>query len=115
MRKGLQVVARSLHSSHDLGFLCGRAPDTRHVYLITGLPQSKRHITRIYAAHSPAQRHNNHLAPCRRVVDCGRNRRNCASAKFSKNEVRLEVCNRSNAKSITLNFMVCLLNWNATT
>src|ERR1700746_2271194 len=93
MRERLQTVGRSMDPLHDLGLVCRSAPDTRHVYFISGLPQSKRHITQIYAAYSPAQRHNIDLAPCWRIVDYGRDRCNCRPAKVSKNEVRLEVCN----------------------
>ena len=58
LSKRLQLIARSLDPSYDLRLLCGSVPYTRHVYLITGLPQSIRHVTQIDAANSPAQRHN---------------------------------------------------------
>src|SRR5215469_15314273 len=107
MGEGLQIVARSLYPSHDLGLLPGIAPDTRHVYLITGLPQCKRHVTRIYAANSPAQRHNDHLAGCWRIADGRLDRRNCALTKFPKKEVRLKVCNRRLKKAAcSLSFQI---------
>src|ERR1700757_3418706 len=90
MRERPQDVARSLDPSHHFGLLCGGAPDTRHVYLIARLPQGKRPPTPTDPANSSPQRHYDHLAGCRRIVDCRGNRRNGGPAKLPQKKIRLE-------------------------
>src|SRR5258708_4468676 len=99
LRERLQTVARSLDPSHPFGLLCGSTPQTRYVYLITRLTKSKRRITQTYTANSPAQRHYDRLAFCRRMVDCRGNRCNSRLTEFAKKKVRLEVRDRSQEKS----------------
>src|SRR5271157_3610947 len=99
MCKGPQIVARSLHPSHHFRLHFGSVPNTRNVYFITRLAESKCGIGHSYTANGPAQRHNDYLACGWRIVDRRCNCRNGSSAEFSKNEICLEVRNRRSKKS----------------
>src|SRR5579859_2228860 len=99
MREDLQIVASSLDPSHYFGLFCGSAPDTCYVYLIARLSKRKRRINHAHAANSSPQRYYDHLAGCRRIVDCRVNRRNSGPTQLSQKEIRLEVRNRGLKKS----------------
>ena len=55
VRKGLQIVARSLNPFDYTGLLSRRTPHARQVHLVTRLPQSERRFTYTHTANRPTQ------------------------------------------------------------
>src|SRR5271165_7145224 len=90
-RKRLQIVAQRLDPLHRTRFLCGNAPSTHHVDLVTRLPQSESHVTGCYTRNRAVKRHKEHLVVRWRIVGCRCYPRHRARGKLRKEQVGLKM------------------------